>query len=99
MIEKTLAFGKKEDGVSQVLTLEEARALVATCLRFDAYVFIKAHEITIENPTLGCYTDFRGSEEEIAMLSQGLEEKLPPERAYSCWLEHLRECHFMSAAR
>ncbi len=91
MIEKTLAFGRGKDGViaPQLLTVERAREILDVCLRFDAYVFIKLGEITIENHGFNCYTDFRGREDEIAVLSSGLTEKLPPQNAHSCWLDHL----------
>jgi hypothetical protein len=93
MITKTLIFGKGGDGAAepQELTLEQAQAVLAVCLRLEAYIWIKPGEITVENHTLGCYTDFRGPEDEIANLAAGLSQSLPPDRARSYWLDHLRE--------
>lgn len=92
MITKELVFAKGGATTPpQSLTLEAARALLSVCLRFESYVFIKPGEITVENHTLGCYTDFRGEPAEIAQLALGLEERLPPENAHSNWLERLRK--------
>lgn len=93
MITKTLTFGKGRDGPlePQLLTVEQAQAMLDGVLRFEAYIFLKPGEITIENYTERCYTDFRGPEDEIAILAAGLTEKLPPQHAHSCWLEHLVE--------
>ena len=92
MITKELVFAKGGATTpAQSLTLEQARELVVLCLRFESYVFIKPGEITVENHTLGCYTDFRGEPAEIADLALGVSEKLPPEKAHSNWLDHLHK--------
>ncbi len=92
MITKELVFAKGGATTPpQSLIPEEARALLAVCLRFESYVFIKPGEITVENYTLGCYTDFRGEPGEIAELAAGVSERLPPKNAHSNWLDHLRQ--------
>lgn len=92
MIEKQLIFAKGGTGnlAPQHLNLQQARQLLDLCLRFESYLFIKPGEVTVENHTFGCYTEFRGEPDEIAALADGLREHLPPERAHSYWLDHLR---------
>lgn len=93
MITKTLTFGKGRNGSlePQLLSVEQAQIVLDGVLRFEAYIFLKPDEITIENYTERCYTDFFGSKEEIAILAVGLKEKLPAAHAHSCWLDHLLE--------
>lgn len=93
MITKTLTFGTGRDGPlkPQLLSVEQAQVVLDGVLRFEAYIFLKPGEITIENYSERCYTDFRGPKDEIAILAAGLKEKLPPAHAHSCWLEHLLE--------
>lgn len=92
MITKELVFAKGGATTpAQSLTLEQARDLLSVCLRFESYVFIKPGEITVENHTLGCYTDFRSEPDEMSELARGLEERLPPANAHSNWLDRLRK--------
>lgn len=98
MITTTLQFGaeqeqdSEDEGMSlptRQLSIDEARELIAVCQKFDCYVFIDPEQITIENHTLGCWTEFHGTTQEIALIASSLAERLPPPlHSHSHWLDH-----------